>query len=70
MKTYKIPCVWKMFTVMKIEAESLEDAIDKAKHSPIPDDGYNVNNSLEVENEILGYYTRLEKLGFTAFGEM
>ena len=52
MKTFKIPVVWQMYGVMHIEAESLEEAKEKAfaGETPLPDGNY-IDDSMEVDNE-------------------
>jgi hypothetical protein len=52
-KTYKIPVYWTMFDTMRIEADSLKEAIDKAIDiMPLPEGDY-VDGSFTVEMETL-----------------
>ena len=52
MKTWKIPCVWQMYGYLKIEANTLEEAIEKAYDDDqgFPDDSSYLNESFEVDN--------------------
>ena len=37
MKKYKVPCEWKMYGTMEVEASCLKEAIEKAYDEPLPD---------------------------------
>lgn len=52
MKTYDIPCFWQMAGNLRIEADSLEDAIAQAEEDdmPLPEGGY-VTASFQVDHE-------------------
>lgn len=50
MKTYKIPVVWQMYGYVEVEAESLDEAIQKAQDAPLPDGSY-VEGSFEVDGD-------------------
>lgn len=54
MKTWKIPCVWQMYGYLKIEANTLEEAIEKAYDADqgLPDDGDYIDNSFEVDEDL------------------
>lgn len=53
MKTYKIPVTWEAYGTVRIEAESLEEAIELAKGDDIPlPDGCYVDGSWEVDEEM------------------
>lgn len=53
MKTWKIPVCWTMMGTVKVEANTLAEAIEIAKDDdgviPIPDDGTFLNGSWEVD---------------------
>lgn len=53
MKTWKIPVCWTMMGTVKVEANTLTEAIEIAKDDdgviPIPDDGTFLNGSWEVD---------------------
>lgn len=54
MKTWKIPCAWQMYGHLKIEANTLEEAIEKAYDDDqgLPDDSFYLDESFEVDNTI------------------
>lgn len=64
MKTWKIPVCWTMMGTVKVEANTLAEAIEIAKDDdgviPIPDDGTFLNGSWEVgyfdENYLREFY--------------
>lgn len=53
MTTWRIPVVWSMVGVVKVEADTLSDAIKIAEDSdcviPLPDNGYFLDGSWEVD---------------------
>lgn len=53
MKTWKIPVSWTMVGTVNVEAKTLEEAIEIALDDegiiPIPDDGYFLDGSWEVD---------------------
>jgi len=58
MKTYKIPVTWSVTTTMKIEAESLEDAILQAEDASLPTDSDYLEGSFEVDHDRIHYLNR------------
>lgn len=53
-RTYRIPCYWEMYGEMKIEANSLKEAIKQAKNGePLPPNSTYVEDSFEIDNEII-----------------
>ena len=52
-KVYSLSVYWQMHSTMKIEAESLDDAIQKAMDAPLPVDGEYLDGSFEVDTERL-----------------
>ena len=59
MKSWKIPVTWGMVGTVKIEAHTLEEAIEIARDDdriiPIPDDGTFIDGSWEVDCEDVDY---------------
>jgi hypothetical protein len=53
MKTYKIPCTWHMYGTYEIEANSVEEAAQKAEHLPLPEDGEYIEDSFRVDYELI-----------------
>ena len=52
---YKIPSVWQMYGVMEIQAENLDEAIEKAHDAALPDGDY-LQDSFEVDEASLEYH--------------
>lgn len=52
---YKIPCVWQSFGIVEIEADNLDEAIEKAHDAPLPEAEY-IEDSFEVDEEAIEYY--------------
>ena len=60
MKTYQVPCCWQVYTWANVEADSFDDAIEKAqgvwqysridKNNPIY-----VKGSFEMDYEVIEY---------------
>ena len=61
MKTYKIACDWSVYGVIYVEANSLKEAIEKAKNDdelPLPPaDGY-IDSSFQVNEEMTEYFLK------------
>lgn len=51
-RLYRIPCSWQMYGYYEVEAESLEEAIDMALDSSLPDGSY-VEGSFEIDHSQL-----------------
>jgi hypothetical protein len=47
--TFKIPVVYQMYGHVTVEADSLENAIDKVEDGPLPTDSSYVEGSFEVD---------------------
>lgn len=62
MKTYKIPASWRMYGVAEIEATSLDEAIKKAHSGPLPSNNAYMEDSFEVDLEVVESYN--EELPF------
>ena len=54
MKTYKIPVVWQMIGHVEVQAESLDDAVEKVLDTsvPLPEDGEYIEGSFEVDESV------------------
>ncbi len=48
MTTYKIPCTWHMYGTHEIEANSIEEAAQKAEDLPLPENGEYIEDSALV----------------------
>ena len=53
MKKFKVPCSWEMYGTMYVEADSQEEAINKADDLPLPTDGYYIEDSFRVDEEVV-----------------
>lgn len=49
MKTYKVPVVWQMYGYVEVQADSINEAVNKAYDAPLPDDGSYIEGSFEVD---------------------
>ena len=49
MKTYRIPVVWSCAGTISVDAESIEDAIEQAEESSLPNNGEYIYGSFEVD---------------------
>ena len=58
MKKFEIPCLWKMYGYVKVEAETLQKAIKEAEGPncpiPLPEDSWYLEDSFEVDVEAIG----------------
>jgi len=52
MREWRIPVTWEMYGIVYVEADTLEEAMDKAYDSEIPDDGEYLDGSWEVESDV------------------
>jgi hypothetical protein len=48
-KVYKVPCVWQMWGMYEVEAESLGQAIEQAMELPLPDTQDYLSDSFEID---------------------
>ena len=55
--TYTIPCSWQMYGTLEIEADSLEQAIEKAEDdsTALPTEGTYVDASFDVDREMASF---------------
>jgi hypothetical protein len=60
-KIFKIPCSWEVCSVMEVEANSLEEAIQIAiDDAPLPTDSEYIDGSFSVNNEMLEHFNPSE----------
>jgi hypothetical protein len=55
-ETYTIPCTWECYGEVRVEAESLQEAIEIAYEGPLPWKHEYVDGSFEVDIEMAEYY--------------
>jgi len=53
MRKYKIPCTWEVYGIVFVEADSIKEAIAKAKEDwlPLPTESSYVDGSFEVNED-------------------
>lgn len=51
--TFKIPVSYEMYGHVTVEADSLEDAIDKVEEGPLPTDADYVAGSFQVDRDAI-----------------
>jgi hypothetical protein len=58
MKTYKIPATWQMYGILEVEADSLDDAIQKASgpEYSLPTNSAYVEDTFKVDFELVENY--------------
>lgn len=52
MNTYKIPCTWTMYGTYEIEASDIEEAAEKARHLPLPENAEYIEDSFNVDTDL------------------
>ena len=60
-KMYKIPVVWQSWGLCEVEANSLEEAMDKARAGSLPRNGAYIDDSIEVDLEGIAAYNNLSE---------
>jgi hypothetical protein len=55
METFNIPCSWEMYGWLKVQAETLEDAIEIAEEANLPEGEY-IDGSFAIDHDILTAY--------------
>jgi hypothetical protein len=57
-KTYRVPCSWEVEAIMKVEAESWDEAISKAGNDrlPLPDESSYISDSFRIDKEMVESY--------------
>jgi hypothetical protein len=58
MKTYTIPVLWQVYSCMKIEANSLDEAIEIANDSPLPKDGEYIEESFIIDHDAISNHNQ------------
>ncbi len=53
MNTYKIPCTWHMYGTYEIEASNIEEAVEKARHLPLPENAEYIEDSFDVDTDVI-----------------
>ncbi len=53
MNTYKIPCTWTMYGTYEIEASNIEEAAEKARHLPLPENAEYIEDSFNVDTDLI-----------------
>lgn len=61
MKNYKIPVVWQSWGIVEVKANSLEEAMDKARAGSLPRNGAYIDDSFEVDLEGVATYNNLSE---------
>ena len=60
MKTYKIPCHWRVYGFYIFEANNLQEALEKAEDENLPHGEY-IEGSFEIDEEMIQYHNELTK---------
>ena len=55
-ETYRIPCSWECYGEVKVEAETLQEAVEIAYEGPLPWSHEYVDGSFEVDIELAEFY--------------
>ena len=58
MKTYRIPCTWTISATVEIQANGLGEAIEIANESPLPTDTNYIEDTFEINNQIIPYLNK------------
>ena len=53
MKTYKIPVSWEVYGCLEIQANSLDEAIEMAEDSALPQNGEYIEGSFSIDHEVI-----------------
>jgi len=61
-KTYRIPCSWEVYATTEVEAESWDEAINKAEDGslPLPIDSSYISDSFRIDEEMVEYQKEKE----------
>lgn len=57
-KTYKIPVIWQATAIIEVEANSIEEAAEKANSAPLPRDSNYIEDSFEVDYEGIYFHNK------------
>lgn len=60
MKEYEIPVTWEVWGTVKVKAESLKEANEKAIEAPLPDGEY-ITDSFKIDKESNQYQELVKK---------
>lgn len=61
MKTYKIPCHWRVYGFYEIEANNLEEAMQIAEDSNLPENGEYIEGSFEIDLDMIRFHNQLDE---------
>jgi len=59
MKTFKIPCHWRVYGFYEIEANNLEEALGKAEDANLPEGAEYIEGSFEIDEEMIPFHNKL-----------
>ena len=66
-KTYRVPCSWEVEAIMKVEAESWDEAISTAEESPLPIDNSYIEDSFRIDEAMVEYEREKESTSLQTF---
>jgi len=58
MKTFNIPVTWTCWALMKIKADNIEEAQDKAMQSSLPLESEYIDDSFQIDGEGLEIHNK------------
>jgi len=63
LKEYKIPCSWQVYGIIGVEAESWNEAIEKAEadDTPLPTESEYIMSSFEIDYEMIEHEREEER---------
>ena len=63
LKVYKIPCSWQVYGIINVEAESWNEAIEKAEadDTPLPTESEYIMSSFEIDYEMIEFEREEER---------
>lgn len=53
---YTIPCTYQMYGFYHVEANSLNEALQKAEDADLPTDTDYIGSSFEIDHELIPFY--------------
>lgn len=56
MKNYTIPVLWQVYSYMEIEASSLDEAIEIASDSPLPQGSEYIEDSFMIDHDAISQH--------------
>ena len=60
LKNYKIPVTWTMYAVVQVQAQDVNDAINKVEAGSIPTGGSYLEDTFQVDNDGLTVFNKYE----------